>query len=280
MNRHQYACPDCDADSSEFVVNAEGHDVCPHCGLIQSGSGVMHAPPPRGDEADAPRARKGAKRLRAARRHRHVSSKDRWVERLRDMAARAGLGRGIADTSAQIYRRAAEMPEWKNRKHDYQVGLLVACLFHSCNIHRAHRTPSELCATLGIDPRNARKMVKAVERAALEVGGGARRSPAAPTSPTDVPYEVLPRFAYRIESVPMDKLALVRKLAKAFYEALRPDVDNHRPDTITAGLLSVVLQRARIPVTDADIAKACLVAPNTVRSIANRMCALIAAKSL
>ena len=169
------------------------------------------------------------------------------MQRLREMAVRANLPRGISDTAMRVYRRASEMPEWKNRKHDYQMGLLVACLFHACNIHRAHRTPSELCALLDVDPRNARKMVKVVERAACDVGGTSRRSlegpPAVPTSPTDVPYEILPRCAYRIDNVPLDKLGLVRKLAKTFYDAVRPDIDNHRPDTITAGLLAVVLHR-------------------------------------
>lgn len=288
MSQHQPPpCPDCGSEPPAFLVNAEGHDVCSECGLIQGGSGILAPAPHWQEEATETAAATAGSRKRRALgpvRHRHISSKERWIERLRSMAVRAGLNRGISDTATRIYRRASEMKEWKNRKYDYQVGLLVACLFHACNIHHAHRTPSELCSLLDVDPRNTRKMVKVVERAAREVSGNARRClqlpPAVPTSATDVPYEVLPRCAYRIENVPLDQLGRVRKLAKTFYEAVRSDIDNHRPDTITAGLLSVVLRRAEIPVNDAEIAEACLVAPNTVRSIANRMSAILQSKNL
>lgn len=281
MDDRKTICPECGAEPSSFVINADGHEVCSGCGLIQAGCGAMvDAPRYREDADDAPPPRIESASVaiqkralgRASRRHRHVPSKERWIQRLRDMAVRAELSRGISETATLIYRRATDMPEWKNRKHDYQVGLLVACLFHSCNIHRAHRTPSELCAVLGVDPRNVRRMVKVLERAAGDVDRRPRG--------TDVPYEVLPRCAYRIENVPMDKLGTVRKLAKTFYEAVRADVDNHRPDTITAGLLSVVLRRAGISVDDSDIAEACLVAPNTVRSISGRIATLLEAKRL
>jgi transcription initiation factor TFIIIB Brf1 subunit/transcription initiation factor TFIIB len=270
-------CPECGAASAAFVINEEGHDVCSDCGLIQSGRQTFASPRPSVAPAPAPvrKSRTLPVLHRNAIRQRHVTSKDRWLRLLRDMSNNAGLHGAIGETAAEVYRRGCAMPDWKNRKHDYQVGLLVACLFHACNLHKAHRTPTELCVQLGVDPRNARKMVKVMERAAMDVSSRPDH-----TTSTDVPNEVLPRCAHRIHSLPADKLGAVRKIAKAIYQGIRQEIDNHRPDTITAGLLSVSLARCDVPVTDADIARACLVAPNTVRTIANRITLLASRRRL
>eukprot|EP00873_Tetraselmis_striata_P033780 jgi/Tetstr1/454044/TSEL_040963.t1 len=285
---HEHACPDC--GGSDMTTSNEGCDVCTGCGLIQEGGMVREARPSHHEDggAAAPRESSAAARERrrlgrAERRHRHTPSTERWVKTLRDMAGRAGLNHGISQTAVAVYRRAANMPGWKNRKQDYQIGLLVACMFHACNIHRAHRTPAELCSALDVDPKKARKMVKVVESAAAEVGGVRRPRPAAPRgacaragpADTDVPHEVLPRCAHRIPSIPMEKLPIVWRLARLVYERVRPAIDNHRPDTITSGLLAVVLDMAQIPVSDADIASACMVAPNTVRALANKITAIV-----
>lgn len=266
------ACPECEC--VHFVVNDEGCDVCTGCGLVQEGSATFATPcapnAPAEGKAGGGGAGTGAPRARApANRNRHVSSRDRWTATLRQFGAAAGLTPALVATSVSVYRRAVEQPDWKNRKHDYQIGILVACMFHACNIHRCHRTPSELCAVLGTDPRNARRMVKVTERAAADVCGKDR------TTGTFVPTEILPRFAFRLESLPLCKLKQVKKMARDYYDAVRPDVDNHRPDTITAGLLAAVLERAGVPATDSEIADACLVAPNTVRALSNRITATV-----
>lgn len=268
MNR----CPDC--DTTTFVVNEEGCDVCVGCGLVRNGS-VTFLPPSKsnkeedtGGSSARPLPDNGV--AKTARRNRHISSKDKWTAKLKELSSLAGLSDALSATAASIYLHAIEMPDWKNRKHDYQVGVLVACMFHACNIHKCHRTPAELCAVLSIDPRNARRMVKVTERAAEKVAGRGIR-----TTGTFVPTEILPRYAFRIESLPLNKLKEVRKLATEYYATVRKDIDNHRPDTITAGLLSVVVQRTGIDITDSEIANACLVAPNTVRSVSNRISAIV-----
>ena len=269
-------CPDC--GSAEFAVNGEGCDVCSACGLVQGGAALVPSRPPRGADGDGGggggggvpggRRRPAAKRPRG---NRHVPSRERWTKKLRELASLAGLSPALTATAASVYGRAAEMPDWKNRKHDYQMGVLVACMFHACNIHRCHRTPAELCAVLGVDPRNARRMVKVTERAADQVSGAVR------TTVTFVPTEVLPRCAFRLGSLPLAKIKEVRRLARDYYDAVRPDIDNHRPDTITAGLLSAVLEKAGVDVPDSEIAEACLVATNTVRAVSNRISALVGA---
>ena len=257
------ACVECEAP--DVVTGPDGCDVCRACGLVQPGGSELR-PPGRPEPCAAAPPGRAARAPRAS-----PTSKERWTAELRQMAARLHLKSGLADTAVAVYESATRLPGWKNRKHNYQRGVLAACIFHACNIHRAHRTPAELCAELGMDPRNARKMVKVTERAADSVARSARQA-----RPTDIPAEVLPRCANRIEAVPLHLVGRVRKAARGIYDRVRDSIDNHRPDTITAGLLSVVLARSGIEASDEEIAAACIVAPNTVRCVANRISQLIA----
>lgn len=249
-------CTDCGGDD---FVESDGSLVCTGCGLIGDRI-VSHSAPWINNEPPAPFAA-----INPVKRSRHVTSKEKWKARLTQLADMAGLIAGVKETALSVYEQATELPDWKNRKSDYQVGVLVACMFHACNIHKCHRTPLEICATIGTDPRNARRMVKVTERAALIVAS--RRS----MKGTDVATEIIPRCACRIDGVPESKIKQVRRLAITYYNKVRDSVDNHRPDTIAAGILSVVFKSAGVRVKDAHIAAACLVAPNTVRSVSKRI---------
>jgi transcription initiation factor TFIIIB Brf1 subunit/transcription initiation factor TFIIB len=263
-------CGDC--GEMHLVVSPESCLVCPSCGLIQQGSFVQDDPrrfdtvafcrTPNGGGANVSLER-AIKRERI-RNSRSVQTK--WISELRTMAEIAHLTSRISDVAVSVYETAIARPDWKNRKHDNQRGVLVACLFHACNITRAHRTPAELCGFLGVDQRCARRMVKIVQSAADRI----RKYHFDKSRGVFLPTEVVPRCAQRIELSDLDYKALLQECRKLF-EATRDFIDNHRPDTICAGLISSASSRLGLSVEDAEIAKACLVSSNTVRLMSNKI---------
>lgn len=252
-------CVECDQPG--VVISDEGVFVCSSCGLIQPGSifskqsfqPVYVCPGP-------------AKILRT----RSVSSRDKWVSRLRQYANMSGIKDCICKKAVEIYDEAVASPDWKTRKTEYQVGVLVACLYHACNGFSAHRSPQELCVGLDVDPKSARRMVKVTQRAADDVH---RRDNCERLLKcrTNVTQEMLPRCACRLSGVPLDKVGDVVRAAREIYAKVRDTIDNHRPDTIAAGLLSVAVSECDLASSNEDISDACLVAPNTVRSMATRI---------
>jgi hypothetical protein len=63
---------------------------------------------------------------------------------------------------------------------------------------------------------------------------------------SDVTHEMIPRCACRIAGVPHNKLGVVVKKDKEIYSRIRDTIDNHRPDTIAAELLSVAVEECGI----------------------------------
>ena len=247
-------CAECEAEA--VVLGEEGMHVCESCGLVQPG-GVVFSRTEYKPSFVAPGP---AKILRK----RSVTSRDRWVARIRQYAQLAGLKDRISKKAIEIYDSATGSADWKTRKSEYQLGVLVACLYHACNCFSAHRSPQELCGFVGVDPKSARRMVKVTQRAADEV----RES--APTSRADVTKQMLPRCACRLPGL-RGKLNAVVRAAREVYLIVRSKIDNHRPDTIAAGLLSVAVARCQAETSNDEISAACLVAPNTVRSMAVRI---------
>lgn len=193
-----------------------------------------------------------------------MSSKDRQKKRILEMTEALNIKESVANTAVFIYETAVSLPGWKNRKHDYQTGILVACIYHACDAHRCHRTPAELCVVLGIDPKNARRMVKYTEPAAEIANAGHHGS-------MSLAMQVLPRCIYRMGSIPSSKVAEVKKLSMRIYDRVRNEIDNHRPDTITAGIISAVAVRTGILVPHEEVASACMVAANTVKIVSARI---------
>jgi transcription initiation factor TFIIIB Brf1 subunit/transcription initiation factor TFIIB len=255
------SCVECNDPGIEGP-NEEGLFVCTCCGLVQPGGPVFCTqtfqpayvcPGP-------------AKILRS----RSLSSKEKWVAKLRQYAQLACLNDSISKRAVNIYCAAVEAPDWKTRKSDYQLGVLVACLYHACNSFNAHRSPHELCAGLDVDPKSARRMVKVTQKAADEIQRNENCQRRLKCK-SDVTHEMIPRCACRIAGVTRDKVGVVVKKAKEIYSRVRDTIDNHRPDTIAAGLLSVAVEECGIPFSNDAISDACLVAPNTVRSMAARI---------
>jgi Transcription factor TFIIB repeat len=209
-------CTDC--GGNDFVCS-DGCDVCTTCGLV--GRQVMvREHQYRQPESAAPKRGKPAGRAPAAR-GRHVSSKDRQKKRILEMTEALNIKESVANTAVFIYETAVSLPGWKNRKHDYQTGILVACIYHACDAHRCHRTPAELCVVLGIDPKNARRMVKYTEPAAEIANAGHHGS-------MSLAMQVLPRCIYRMGSIPSSKVAEVKKLSMRIYDRVRNEIDTGR----------------------------------------------------
>nr|WRJ69659.1 putative transcription initiation factor TFIIIB subunit Brf1/transcription initiation factor TFIIB [Oceanusvirus sp.] len=266
-------CKDC--GGTHLVVSPESSIVCTYCGLIQEESFGQDDPRrfESADDAHHQQRRTSAATdpclERAVRRERIRNSRSvqtKWISELRTMAERAQLAPHISDVAVSVYETAIARPDWKNRKHDNQRGVLVACLFHACNITRAHRTPAELCGFLDVDQRCARRMVKIVQSAADKI----RRHHTDKSRGIFLPTEVVPRCAQRIDMSDPDYKAIVKECRKLF-DATRDFIDNHRPDTICAGLISSASTRLSLNLDDAEIAKACLVSSNTVRLMSNKI---------
>lgn len=203
----------------------------------------------------------------------HVNSKERWCARLREMASPNFFNDNLIDTAVDVYSEAVDTPGWKIRKNDNQLGVLAACIFHSCNIHKGHRTPTEICAAVGVDPRNARRMVKVTQNAADKVK---IRYVSGNTSCTDVCVEVIPRCAQRLVTIPPKEMSKYLRKVRMLYNDIKRDIDNHRPDTIAAGLLSITF--SRMGIEDKDVADACLVSVNTVRTMTNKILSIATKK--
>lgn len=274
------SCDDC--GSTHLVVGPDHCLVCTSCGLIKDGAvewsddrslaGAGHGkrdapsgcavqpgsrgrqPPPSALASQINRALKRDARAKVR------TVQLRWLSELRNMAQRANLSGAISDVAVEVYRDAISRSDWKNRKHDNQLGILVACLFHACNISKAHRTPAELCGFLGVDQKCARRMVKLVQRAADTI----RKLRNDKTHGIFLPAEVVPRCAQRMNLPDRDKMAVVIECGK-LYEITRNFIDNHRPETICAGLISASARRLGVSVAQDEIAHACLISVNTVR---------------
>ena len=267
------ACDDC--GSTHLVVGPDHCLVCTSCGLIKDGAvdfsddrGFAGPAPSGGAFLEAKKKPPSAlsRALKRDARAKVRSVQLRWLSELRNMAQRANLSGSISDVAVEVYREAIAGSDWKNRKHDNQRGILVACLFHACNISKAHRTPAELCGFLGMDQKCARRMVKLVQRAADTV----RKLRNDKTHGIFLPAEVVPRCAQRMQLADGDRKAVVLECGK-LYEFARNFIDNHRPETICAGLISASARRLGVSVGQDEIASACLISINTVRIMTSKI---------
>ena len=260
-------CEDC--GGIHFDFNAENDEVCTSCGLtrpphfdLRRSAVSSDAPDFRSRKPDDPALTRIIKKHSSA----HRSIQARWISELNTLGYRAGLNECIIRSAVDVYELAISKPDWKNRKRENQYGVLVACLFHACNVHACHRTPAELCCVLGVDQRCARRMVKVVQKAADKVRADFSRSSAG----VYLPQEVVPRYIQNLD-ITERQLKALRIECSRVYDAVRPYVDNHRPDTICAGLVAASLKHLEMTVSDDQVAAACLVSPNTVRLMTNKI---------
>jgi transcription initiation factor TFIIIB Brf1 subunit/transcription initiation factor TFIIB len=152
------------------------------------------------------------------------------------MCSRAELKENVVFTACQVYRTAFARSDWKQRKHANFGGVLAACVFHACNVHRVPRTPVELCRLLDTEVRNMRKMVKTVQHAADAVAAEHRR-----VQVLNVETDLVPRYLCML-GVTGAALQAIKRACVAIYRAKRALLDNHRPETIAACLICAAMR--------------------------------------
>ncbi|AUF82128.1 putative transcription initiation factor TFIIIB subunit Brf1/transcription initiation factor TFIIB [Tetraselmis virus 1] len=265
------ACVECEC--TDLIQCPIEGTVCKGCGLVQASpdfdysitrADAKHKYESGGPSSIAPVGDKRSFLFKSSSRCRSVQNK--WISELKKYGHIVHLQDHIIETAVVIYQTAIDRPDWKNRKRDNQNGILIACLFHACNIHRAHRTPAELCAFLNTDPRCVRRMVKVVQLAADKIQQIHNSS----VRKISLPQEVIPRCTQRMNISDSQHKTLVKEINK-LYDHVKDFIDNHRPDTICAGLISVAVLNTKIDINEEQIAEACLVSVNTVKLMTNKI---------
>lgn len=190
------------------------------------------------------------------------------------MCSRTDLKDNVVCTAGQVYRTAFARSDWKQRKHANFAGVLAACVFHACNVHRVPRTPVELCGMLGAEVKNMRKMVKTVQHAADAVAAEHRR-----VQVLNVETDLVPRYLCML-GVKGAQLNALKKACVRVYRDKKASLDNHRPETVAACLISAVLRekapdggKRAVPQPDVSadmIAGICGVTVSTIRNIVSR----------
>ena len=193
---------------------------------------------------------------------------------LRAMCERTGLKDNVLDSAIEVFVEAAGRPGWKSRKAATLSGLFAACVYHACNAERVHRTPLEIARQLDIDFKTFKNMIKHTQSAYLEVADrvGRHSAPAVVL----VTRDMIPRYVSQLRFLTHTEAGALASRCRGVLERVRNSINNHKPETVAAGLLLHCLteerdKSSRAPAyrtMEAEVASVCGVSVSTTRLIA------------